>query len=254
MSMMPDFDLIHLDYAASFACMQTIPIGILGDFNPNHPLHLATNQALQHAARALGRSIVPEWLATDQTHEYEKYEALWCSPGSPYRSLEGALEGIRHAREKQVPFLGTCGGFQHAVVEYGRNVMGLTEATHAEYDIASPIVLVTPLSCSLVGQTMQVDLVPGSRAQACYGQERAEESYYCSFGLNPAYREDLQAAGLRISGWDSDREPRIVEVPAHPFFLATLFVPQAKSNWESPHPVVIGFCQAALDRVHASRG
>ena len=240
------FDLIHSEYGASFAFMQTIRIGIIGDFNPKFPLHPVTNEAIQHAGKALGRSIESEWLATDLSHEYENYQGLWCSPGSPYRSLGGALDAVRYAREENVPFLGTCAGFQHAVLEYGRNVMGLQEATHAEYDPYASVLFVTQLICSPCGKTMQVDLTPGSQARVCYGQDQAEESYYCNFGLNSAYRESLQAAGMRISGWDADREPRIVELPSHPFFLATLFVPQAKSTWRTPHPVVTGFCRAAL--------
>jgi CTP synthase (UTP-ammonia lyase) len=228
--------------------MQPIRIGIIGDFNQKYPLHLATNEALRHAGKALERSIDSEWLATDLVHDYERYQALWCSPGSPYRSLEGALNGIRYAREQAVPFLGTCGGFQHAVLEYGRNVMRLREAAHAEYDPYSSVLFVTPLNCSLVGKTMQVDLAPGSQARAYYGQDRVEESYYCNFGLNPAYQESLQAAGMRISGWDALREPRMVELPSHPFFLATLFVPQAGSTWGTPHPIIASFCRAALGR------
>jgi CTP synthase (UTP-ammonia lyase) len=98
--------------------------------------------------------------------------------------------------------------------------------THAEYEADASVLFVTPLSCSLVGKTMQVDLVLGSIAARCYGRSRVEESYYCNFGLNPAYQESLQVAGMRISGWDADREARIVELPSHPFFLGMLFVPQ----------------------------
>jgi CTP synthase (UTP-ammonia lyase) len=90
---------------------------------------------------------------------------------------------------------------------------------------------------------MQVDLVEGSIAARCYGLTRVEESYYCNFGLNPAYPESLQAAGMRISGWDADRQARIVELPGHPFFLGTLFVPQVKSRRGAPHPVILEFCK-----------
>jgi CTP synthase (UTP-ammonia lyase) len=226
--------------------MQRIRIGVIGDFNPSYPLHLATNQSIEHAARALGVQFETEWLPTDVPQDYTAYHALWCSPGSPYRSLDGALSGVRYARENGVPFFGTCGGFQHTVLEYGRNVLGLRDATHAEYDPHASVLFVTPLSCSLAGKTMQIDLAPGSRAAASYDRERAEESYYCNFGLNPAYHDSLEAAGLVISGWDGGREARVVELPSHPFFVATLFVPQAKSSFDSPHPLIVNFCKAAM--------
>lgn len=226
--------------------MQIARIGIIGDFNPEYPLHLATNGALEHAADSLGVTIHSKWLATDAIHNYSEYQALLCGPGSPYRSLEGALNGIQYARESGLPFLGTCGGFQHAVLEFARNVMGLHDAMHAEYDRDASVLFVTPLSCSLVGKSMHVNLVARSRARAAYGEDHVEESYYCSFGLNPTYQESLLAAGMCISGWGEDQEPRIVELPSHPFFLATLFVPQAHSTPGTPHPIIRGFCRAAV--------
>src|SRR5580704_11870113 len=106
-------------------------IGVIGDFNGNNPTHIATNNGILHAAGALSQSIEVVWLPTDEAHAFGTFDALLCSPGSPYRSLDGALTGIRYARENGVPFLGTCGGFQHLVIEYARNVMGIDDAAHA---------------------------------------------------------------------------------------------------------------------------
>src|SRR4051794_41657005 len=119
--------------------MQTLRLGIIGDFNPGNPLHIATTDAMEHAAATLGANVTSEWLPTGDSHTYELFDALWCSPGSPYQSLDGALTGIRYARENGVPFIGTCGGFQHAVLEYARNVIGLREAKNAEYNPHAPL-------------------------------------------------------------------------------------------------------------------
>src|SRR5262245_24820946 len=121
-------------------------IGILGDFRADNPTHVATNDGIRHAAEALGEPIEAMWLPTDQPHNFAQFQGLLCSPGSPYRSLEGALAGIRYARENGVPFLGTCGGFQHLAIEYARNVMGLTDASHAESDPYASCLFITPLS------------------------------------------------------------------------------------------------------------
>jgi CTP synthase (UTP-ammonia lyase) len=233
---------------------ERIRIGVIGDFNAANPTHVATNRGIEDAAEALGTGIETTWLPTDQEHDYGAFQGLFCSPGSPYRSLEGALEGIRYARENGVPFLGTCAGLQHLVLEYARNVMGIRDADHAESNPYASVLFITPLSCSLVGKTMEVHLRPGSRAAAEYGADRAQEQYYCNFGLNPEYRESLERAGLAVSGVDGDGEVRIMEIPAHPFCMGTLFVPQAGSEPGKPHPLVLAFCRMAREAaIYSSR-
>lgn len=225
-----------------------VRIGIIGDFNANNPTHIATNSGLQHAAGVLGVTAEAKWLPTDEAHDYGSFHGLFCSPGSPYKSLDGALHGIRYARENGTPFIGTCGGFQHLVLEYARNVMGIKEASHAESDPYASCLFITPLSCSLVGKSMEVEIKPGSKAAKAYGSIRSIEKYYCNFGLNPEYRDALEKQGLEITGQDQDQEPRIAELPSHRFFLGTLFVPQASSEPGKPHPLVLEFCRAALER------
>jgi CTP synthase (UTP-ammonia lyase) len=226
-----------------------IKIGIIGDFNPDNPTHTATNDGLQHAARALpDLTLTATWLPTDEPHSFSEFHGLLCSPGSPYKSLEGALEGIRHAREEGIPFLGTCGGSQHLVLEYARNVMGFREAAHAESDPYASCLFIAPLSCSLVGKIMEVHVEPASRAAEIYGRTTVSERYYCNFGLNPAYQDELKRAGLVVSGSDHAGEARIMELPRHPFFLGSLFVPQANSTEEKPHPIVLELLRAAAKR------
>jgi CTP synthase (UTP-ammonia lyase) len=93
---------------------------------------------------------------------------------------------------------------------------------------------------------MEVNVKPGSKAAAAYQAIRSMEAYYCNFGLNPAYLEQLKRAGLEITGTDQDHEARIMEIPSHPFFLGTLFVPQARSASGNPHPLIMAFCRAAI--------
>jgi CTP synthase (UTP-ammonia lyase) len=221
-------------------------IGIIGDYNPDNLTHVATNEGIQHAAEVVaGCSFDSSWLPTDQQHQFGEYQGLLCSPGSPYRSLEGALLGIQCAREQLIPFLGTCGGSQHLVLEYARNVMGIREAAHAESDPYASCLFITSLSCSLVGKTMEVRVKAGTRAADIYRNSRVTERYYCNFGLNPAYQDRLISAGLEISGTDHAGVARIIELPSHPFFIGTLFVPQANSAKGAPHPIVVAFLGSA---------
>ena len=108
-------------------------IGLIGDFNPEVIAHITIPQALTLAARKVECSVETEWLPTpflekDTEEKLEDFDGLWIVPASPYESMEGALLAIRFARERGVPFLGTCGGFQHALIEYARNVLNLAEA------------------------------------------------------------------------------------------------------------------------------
>jgi len=230
--------------------MKTLRIGILGDFSQANPTHLATNHGLEHAAAALGFKAEAQWLATDEAHDYAAFDALFCSPGSPYRSLEGALNGIRFARENKVPLIGTCGGFQHIILEYARSMMNIEDAAHAETDPYASRLVIAPLSCSLVGKAMEVQFTPGTLAAQAYGAVAAEENFYCNFGLNPEYEPQLEEAGLRITARDQFGEARVVELPSHSFYVGTLFVPQARSTAERPHPLMVAYLKAAADRSH----
>lgn len=228
-------------------------IGVIGDFDPAFPPHPATDAALRHAAAEAAVELDVRWLATPGLRDIppaalDEYDALWCAPGSPYRSLDGAVSAIRLARERGCPLLGTCGGFQHMVIEFARNVLGVEDAQHAEYDPYASRLVVTPLSCSLAGRTMSIQLAAGSRVGELYGMPEVDERYYCDFGLNPAYQDELDRAGLRVVGSDQDGEARIVELADHPLYVATLFVPQLNSRPGRPHPLVVALLQAAADR------
>ena len=229
------------------ACLQ---IGLIGDYDPLAQTHQATLAALQHAAHSLDLAVEPIWLPTPSLDPLplsamQDFDALWCVPGSPYQSMAGALNAIRFTREQGRPFLGTCGGFQHTVIEYARNVLGFVDAHHAEYDPAASTLFVTRLACSLASTTMQVYVEPHSRSGRAYQQSLVQEQYYCRFGLNPAYQANLHDGGLRVVGTDQDGEARIVELPAHPFFIGTLFVPQVRSTPAQPHPLVREYVEAA---------
>lgn len=226
------------------------PIGIVGEHDPANETHAATDAALRHAAARGEVDLSTTWVSTvdipDDGGGLDRFAALFISPGGPYRRVAGALAAIGHARRAGVPLLGTCAGFQHVVIEYARSVLGVADAAHAEYDPAASTLFVTPLTCVVAGHTLRVAVRAGSRAAAAYGGTAASERYYCRFGLNPDHVDALVAGGLAVSGTDDDGEVRIVELPDHPFFVATLFVPQVASTPERPHPLVAAFVRAAV--------
>jgi CTP synthase (UTP-ammonia lyase) len=215
-----------------------------GDSRPQE----AIEPAIVHAAHSLDIA-APEvrWvhstaLAADAAACLADADGIWGAPGSPFVSELGAEAAIERARTKGVPFIGTCAGFQHAALEFARNVAGIHEAAHTEYGAEGEPV-VWELECSLAGQTLAVRLLD-ERLRTIYGADEAIERYYCRFGLNPAYRARLEAAGLRVVGEDRDGEARVISVRDHPFFVATLFVPQTSSTRSKPHPLVRAFVEA----------
>ncbi len=222
---------------------------IVGDFDAANANHLATEAAIRHAAVAGCLSIDVSWsptteLATDAANVLREANGVFVTTGSPYRSFDGALGAIRHARETGLPLLGTCGGFQHVVLEAFRHVAGVVDAAHGEYDPSAPNQVIAALACSLVGRTMKVEVASGTRAAAAYGSSIATERYYCQYGIADSYRLRFAETGLTISGHDTDGEPRVVELAGHAFFMATLFVPQASSTPERPHPLITAFLRA----------
>jgi CTP synthase (UTP-ammonia lyase) len=229
---------------------ESVKICVVGDYNPGNATHTATTEALRHAAASLNLAICVEWVPTDSFEvspqsRLKGFAGLFISPGSPYKSMDGALHAIRFAREGNLPLLGTCGGLQHMVIEFARNALGFKDATHAEYEPYASTLFVTPLSCSLVGREMSLKLAAGSRVAAAYGRSEAVESYYCNFGLNPEYQERLSENGFLIVGTDANGEARILEIPQLRFFIGTLFVPQVRSRPDAPHPLVLAFVKAA---------
>jgi CTP synthase (UTP-ammonia lyase) len=222
---------------------------ILGEYNPASETHHATDTAIRHSLAGLNTDVAVSWISTENIKESDVVQAhgLWVAPGSPYKNFERALAAIRLARQNLLPCLGTCGGFQHMILEFARNVLGFTDASHAEYDPGASRLFVSPLSCSIVGMELRVTLRPQTIARRLYGTDEAIERYYCTFGVNPEFSETLaDHRDLVISGRDLNGEIRIVEILNHPFFLGTLFVPQTQSTEEKPHPLVSGFLRAVL--------
>ncbi|MDI6097965.1 hypothetical protein QLQ12_05040 [Actinoplanes sp. NEAU-A12] len=191
------------------------------------------------------------WIPTPDAEDpaaLDGFDGIWLVPGSPYRSIEGAVTAARTARTGGVPFLGTCGGFQHAMLEFARNVCGFSGARHAEYGPAGDDELIVPLACSLAGHEAAVDLAPGSLAERLLGAARTVERYHCSYGLDTAHLGLLAEHGMRFTGHDDTGAVRAAELPGHPFFLATLFQPELAGDGTDPHPLIRGFVHAAARR------
>ena len=225
-----------------------LSLAVIGDFNPEFKPHPATNEALTDAAKTLDLALTINWLPTrsliERNDSLQDFDGFLIAPGSPYESMKGALNAIEFGRTTPRPVLGTCGGFQHIVIEYARNVLNFEDAEHAEYNPYASNLLISKLECSLAGQFLAIEIKEDSNVFRIYGKRSIKEHYYCNFGLNPEYQEILDKGGLRVVGMDQNNEARILELPDHPFFVATLFVPQLNSSYADPHPLLVAFLNA----------
>jgi len=238
---------------------QPVRIVLVGDRSDGVAAHGAIPVALARAAHDAGRAVDAQWLHTasldpEMAARLADADGVWCVPGSPYANMDAALAAIGFARRSGVPFLGTCAGFQHALIEYARSVLGLTDAEHAESNPTAARPLITALSCSLVDVEGRVHLAHGSRLRAIYGTDEATEAYHCNYGLDPRHAERFAHATMRITAHDDDGAARGIELTDHPFFVATLFQPERAALEGRSHPVVNAFVAAAAAAADRRRG
>lgn len=229
------------------ATTPVLRIALVGDYNADVLAHQAIPLALDDAAAVLERPIEYRWVATRDVHSADAladFDGIWLVPASPYENTDGALTAARYARENSLPFLGTCGGFQHAILEYARNVMGWEDAAHAETDTEGRMVI-APLTCSLVEKSDTIELRANTLIARAYGRDSIEEGYHCNYGISAEFADALQSQALRVTGWDENGDIRAVELVTHPFFVATLFQHERNALAGRPAPLVQAFLHAA---------
>ena len=229
------------------ALTPVLRIALVGDYNADVIAHQAIPLALDDAAAVLEVPVEYRWIATRDMHSADSladFDGIWLVPASPYQNTEGALIAVRYARENSLPFLGTCGGFQHAILEYARNVMGWEDAAHAETDTEGRMVI-APLTCSLVEKSDTIELRANTLIARAYGRDSIEEGYHCNYGISADFAEALKSLPLRVTGWDDNGDIRAVELVTHPFFVATLFQHERNALAGRPAPLVQAFLHAA---------
>lgn len=225
------------------AMHSAIRVGLIGDFNESHRAHQAIPKALLAVSE-----VECVWIPTESAETVQSltgFDGFWCVPGMPYRSAEGAMRAIRYARMTRTPFLGTSAGFQYAVLEFARGVLGLSQADHQKSNPKASIPLISPLGCALAGVKTRVRFMDGSHLWRAYGAAESIEEYHCSHGLNERYRRILEGNDLYMAAIDDQHEIRAVELDGHPFFVATLFQPELRAGIS---PIVQAFVRTCAKR------
>jgi CTP synthase (UTP-ammonia lyase) len=221
---------------------QEARIGILGDLDLEKPTH----RELDAAVRLLPPEVEARWVPTDEVERLDELDGLWVIPGSPYADDDAVDAAIGWALRSGTPFLGTCSGFQYALVVLARELAGIDDATHAERTPGAADPVVAPLACSLIGQEREVRCVPGTRLAGIAGTAPFTGFHWCGYGLAEPFAARLEAAGVVICARAPDAGVEGIELPEHPFFIATLFQPQVGASSGGPlHPLITAFLGAA---------
>jgi CTP synthase len=236
-------------------------IAVVGKYTELVDAYKSVQEALIHGGIAHDVKVNIDWLLSetfdggDDLERLADYDGLLIPGGFGHRGVEGMLQAIRWARETEVPFFGICLGLQCAVIEFARNVCGLTRANSTEFEESTPdpviALLDSQLQVTAKGGTMRLGAYPcalaeGTRAREIYGAPRISERHRHRWEVNNAYRELLTAHGLTISGTSPDGGlVEMIEISEHPWFVAGQFHPELKSRPTRPHPLFASFIEAA---------
>lgn len=240
-------------------------IAIVGKYVSLNDAYLSVVEALRHAAIAVNADLKIRWIssedleARDPVPYFENVQGIIVPGGFGTRGVDGKIRTIAHIRAQHIPFLGLCLGMQCAVVEWARNVAHLEEANSSEIDAetSNPVISLLPEQHDVVdlGGTMRLGLypcriTPDTLASQLYQKEVIYERHRHRYEFNNAYRNLFIDTGYRISGTSPDgRLVEMIELPDHPFFIATQFHPEFQSRPSAPHPLFLGFVKAALARL-----
>jgi CTP synthase (UTP-ammonia lyase) len=222
----------------------SVAIALVGDRNPAH----ASHRELDAVRGMLGEDVAAEWVPTggDRVCDLGEFDGIWLVPGSPYANDDAAYAAVARAREHDVPFLGTCGGLQYAVVEFFRNVLGVAGASHAESDGNELSNVVHALACSLQGEERLVRPVAGTRFSRLVDDKPFVGMHYCSYAPGPDEVARLVSAGMVVEATADDAGAEVLELPANRFFMLTLFQPHLGALAGKPvHPLLREFVRCA---------
>ena len=227
--------------------MSAATLALVGDRSPTVRAHGRIPLLIDALRRRDGLVLDPYWIRSTEADDLTGFDGIWVVPGSPYTDREKVIDAVGTARAHGIPFLGTCGGFQHAIIHLARELANIPDADHAEYAPESGTEVVVALECSLVGHEGVIRYTPGTLIAEIAGVDQRLERYHCSYGIAPRFVEELERAGVIFGAHDEDGAPRALELPDRDaFFLGTLFQPELAGDGTRAHPVIRAFAEAAV--------
>ena len=239
-----------------------VEVALVGKYVSLHDAYISVVESLQHAGVANSADVSIRWVDSERVSSYNVEEMLGgvhgiiVPGGFGDRGIEGMICAIQYAREKQIPYLGLCLGMQLTIVEFARNVLGYADAHSKEFneETTHPMIHIMPDQDGVtdLGGTLRLGSYPcvladGSKAAELYGEKEIHERHRHRYEVNNKYRDVLQENGMMLSGCSPDgRIVEMIEIPSHPWFIATQAHPEFKSRPNKAHPLFRGFIEAAL--------
>lgn len=240
-----------------------VTIALVGKYIQLHDAYISVVEALKHGGVYNRADVTIKWvdseLVTSENADelFSGVNGILVPGGFGSRGIEGKISSIQYAREHNIPFLGICLGMQMAIVEFARNVVGFADAHTSELDMDTthPVIHLMPDQNGIedIGGTLRLGSYPcvldkSSKSFEVYGEELIHERHRHRYEVNNDYREDLTKAGMKLSGISPDgRIVEMVEIPSHPWFIATQAHPEFKSRPNRPHPLFRDFIRAAVE-------
>jgi len=230
----------------------TSHIAIIGnERNSLHPIYTRIPESLQESAKYLNIDIQTNWFGTssfvDSIDLLKKYDGIFAAP-TPFSSLEGFYNSVKYARESNTPWISACGGTQYAIIEYARNVLGISDAEHVENDPHCTLKFVNYLpDCYRVSndgdlKKFEITLIENSQSSHIYQSTKIKENFFANYMLDSKYYEKMYSTNLKLTGfYEESNTPCLIELEDHSFFIGALFQPQMSSSIEKPHPLITQF-------------
>ncbi|RUA05924.1 MAG: CTP synthase [Fusobacteria bacterium] len=239
---------------------KTVKIAVIGKYIELKDAYISIDESIKHAGYHQDIDVKITYIQAEDLNleDLKGFDGILVPGGFGVRGVQGKIDVIQYARENKIPFLGICLGMQSAVIEYARSVMGWEDAHSTEFEpnTTHPVIDIMPDQKGVdMGGTMRLGLYPcklkeGSLARELYGEELVYERHRHRFEFNNEFKEEMEKAGLIISGSSPDgRLAEIVEIKDHPYFIAGQFHPEFKTRPNRPHPLFSGLIRAAFNRV-----
>ncbi len=242
--------------------IEKVKIGLVGKYVQLHDAYKSIAESFVHAGVVNKAKVEVKWIQSDDLDKaniektLEGLDGVLVAPGFGNRGIEGKLAAIKHVRENNVPFFGICLGMQCAVIEFAQNVLGLKDATSAEFNEQSKNKVIDLMEeqkeITQMGGTMRLgsypcDIIDGTLAAAIYKEKSIDERHRHRYEFNNKYLADFEKAGMIASGINPKNGlVEIIEIPSHPFFFGSQFHPELKSTVLNPQPIFVAFIKAAL--------
>ena len=239
-----------------------VTVALVGKYIALHDAYISVVESLKHAGYPNHTTVHIKWVDSETVSEenaadiFSDVSGILVPGGFGKRGIDGKLAAIQYARENHIPFLGLCLGMQLSIVEFARHVVGYNDAHSIELNPSTthPVISLMPDQEGItdIGGTLRLGAYPcvldkDSEAYKLYGEELIHERHRHRYEVNNDFRDDLTAKGMKLSGLSPDgRIVEMIEIPSHPFFIATQAHPELKSRPNRPHPLFLGFVEAAI--------